>query len=205
MTSPTDFERLLSRVTSETSLEARWLNTLSLLEHVGSRKIQRSVGESHDDPSILEHAADEARHAAAVKKLSFELGGTDSGYLAKDAALTYFHRVDHDLNDWVRQRVPAHDTEASYLLTTALIERRAMVVYPLYAQVTPHDFVKDEIARIIEEELQHRNQIEKRAKRILQVVPQAWKSLLVQESEFFGAYVDAAWLDVPSADILIAS
>lgn len=60
----------LRKIIADERVEARWLNTISYLEYVGARKIFRSVATSHPSVSVLDHLADETRHAAAFKVLA---------------------------------------------------------------------------------------------------------------------------------------
>jgi hypothetical protein len=153
---------LLEKIIANPDLEARWLNTLSLLEHMGAGKIMKTVGQTHPTLSVLEHHADESRHAYAFKRLSDQLSANGTAdYLCKDEARAYFQTLDHQLAAWLEEHIQPTDCLPNYLLTTSLIERRAMQVYPLYRDVTTQENVKAELKRIIEEEINHRTVIDR--------------------------------------------
>jgi rubrerythrin len=159
---------VLERIAADRGVEARWLHTVSLLEFVGARKIMRTVAARHPRREVLEHVADETRHALAFKALAERLaerpmGDAQDDYLCRDAALTYFQRLDKGAAALVEQALGARDEEACYLVTTTLIERRAMRLYPLYRSITTHDFIKAELKAVILEEASHRKALEKAA------------------------------------------
>src|SRR3974390_92113 len=54
---------LLRGLCRNPGLHARFLNTISLMEHIGSRKIMLSQGKSTLPESILRHLNEETRHA----------------------------------------------------------------------------------------------------------------------------------------------
>jgi len=161
-------KEILQIITSDTTLEARWLNTLSLLEHIGARKISKTVAQTHPTLQILEHYADETRHAYAFKSLSVQLSKNSSGdYLCKDEAITYFQSLDRQVAAWLQENIDPLDQYPNYLLTTSLIERRAMQLYPLYRDVTAQDSVRAELDRIIQEETNHRSGIDRKIRDVL--------------------------------------
>ena len=53
----------LRQVMSCDQTHAKWLNTLAYLEHIGSRKIIKSQNSLRLDLHMLQHIAEEARHA----------------------------------------------------------------------------------------------------------------------------------------------
>lgn len=149
----------LEAIVTTPSLEAKWLNTLSLLEFVGARKISRTVARTHPSLEILEHLNDETGHAVIFKRLAGSLDET-SDYLGQEAALTYFKALDHGASAWLKQRLGQEDIHANYLLVTTLIEKRAMRLYPLYRSITPHEQIQEQLRRVIIEEAEHRRTIE---------------------------------------------
>jgi hypothetical protein len=152
----------LERVVQSASREAAWLNTLSLLEYTGARKIGRTAAAHHPPLEVLQHWSDETRHAAAFKALAVQLGaGEPSAYLCAEAAKAYFADLDETLSAWVAER--AGDAPVlNYLLVTAVIERRAMALYPLYRAISRTAAVREELSRILVEEQSHRVSIEER-------------------------------------------
>lgn len=157
--------QVLEVISKDLLLEARWLNTLSLLEHIGSRKISKSVCEKHPSLEVLEHFADETRHAYIFKKLASRghaptIVNHDENYLCRDEAVSYFQMLDSFMTEWIRGATHQDDTYQNYLLVTCMIERRAMKLYPLYKSITRDDEVRLALQQIILEETNHRYNIE---------------------------------------------
>lgn len=77
-----DLRPFLETVVEDAGLHARWLATLSLLEHTGARKIHRSMpglpGHLRLAESVLQHAAEEARHAFFFRKQIGKILATDT-------------------------------------------------------------------------------------------------------------------------------
>ena len=157
----------LDLLTRDREREGAWLNTLSLLEYIGARKIGRSAAAHHPSREVLGHWADETRHAAIFKALAADLLKREpSRYVAEAAAKTYFYQLDAALTEWVAAHARAN-VFVSYLLVTTIIERRAMTLYPLYRAATSHPHIKEALARIIVEEQSHRVDIEDRCRDLL--------------------------------------
>lgn len=156
----------LKEIVKTPAKEARWLNTLSLLEFIGAQKISKTVCQSHPSLTILEHQADESRHAFVFKKLGLSLS-KDPDYLCRDEAVEYFQTLDHQLSDWITQTTGEQNIYQNYLIVTCLIERRAMKLYPLYRSMTSHDLIRDELQKIILEEANHREIIEAKVRETL--------------------------------------
>lgn len=158
-------QTLLKQIASEPALEARWLNTLSLLEFVGARKISRTVADRHPTLEVLGHLADETRHALAFKRLACEVaGGEVSEYLCPQEAATYFQTLDRELAAWATQALGHEDVTLNYLLTTTVVEQRAMLMYPLYKAATRQASVRTELGKVVTEEQSHRVDIEETCK-----------------------------------------
>src|SRR5687768_15269402 len=107
---------------------AKWMNTLSFLEHIGSRKILKSQKSENLSFEILNHLAEEARHAAFIKKIALKLDPQVTSYQdkhlfcgqeAKEYILTLDERCHHFL-----QSLPVSENE-TYYWVTYLIEVRA--------------------------------------------------------------------------------
>jgi len=117
---------------------------------------------------VLAHLADETRHALAFKRLACEVAGTEvSEDLCPQEATTWFQTLDRELATWTTQAVGREDVRLNYLLTTTLVEQRAMVLYPLYKAATHHAAVRAELGRVVTEEQSHRRDIEETCLRLL--------------------------------------
>lgn len=159
---------VLRTICADERTEAKWLNTLSLLEFTGARKISRTVARHHPSLDVLDHLADETRHALAFKELAHDVVDGDPGaYLVEKAAKTYFGRLDVELSAWVEELVGREDSLLNYLVVTTMVERRAMELYPLYRAATERENVREELQAIIKEEQSHRIAIEERCVSLL--------------------------------------
>ncbi len=190
-------KNVLEEITAARVLEAEFLHTLALLEFTGARKISRTVGEHFPTLDVLEHMADETRHAAALKKLAVQIFGGEPGYLAHKAAKTYFYKLDRELAAWVEGLVGEPDMKLTYQLVTTMIERRAMILYPLYRRATATGSVRDELRAIIVEEQGHRVAIEEACLATLQTF--GVTSLATPEAveqAFFAQFLDALCAEV---------
>lgn len=115
---------------------ARFLNTLSLMEHVGSRKIMASQSEPGLSGDTLRHLAEETRHAYFFKRAAEKLAHRSLGYdngetIAGAAARGYMERLDaeilHELGGKSRGPLP-------YLYMSLIVELRAVWFYRLYQE-----------------------------------------------------------------------
>lgn len=181
-----DVQELLQKIASSPTLEARWLNTLSLLEFVGARKISKTVCQHHPSLEVLAHFADETRHAFTFKNLSQQLSGSDCrDYLCREEALGYFQTLDRDLSRWITNLTAKDEPYQNYLAVTCAIERRAMKLYPLYRSITGDPRVREELGRVIEEEASHKGAIEEALGTLLKEQGASYDSCLKKEDELF--------------------
>src|SRR4051794_11911501 len=94
----TRLKLFLEGAMADSGRHARLLNTFSLMEHIGSRKILLSQGESSDE-KVLKHLAEETRHAHFFKRAAEKTSGREMRYVAADlaagaSARRYFGRLD---------------------------------------------------------------------------------------------------------------
>lgn len=90
----------LETIIQEPKRHSRWLNTISFLEHIGSRKILATQSGIGTGEMILRHASEEARHAHFFKRMSerispgscpdYQTGNLHCGF----SAFLYFQRLD---------------------------------------------------------------------------------------------------------------
>jgi hypothetical protein len=132
---------LLDRLVARPPLHARFVNTLARLEYVGVRKMLKSRRAERLDLNGLQHVLDEAVHALRLKKAAVALGAScaaevptfaDADTLAGDAGEAYFQALDRCAEAVVTDEPEAGRAEANYLVTSAAVEVRAQVFYPLY-------------------------------------------------------------------------
>ena len=134
-----------------------FLNLLSLLEHIGSRKIMLSQMKGILTQDILKHLAEETRHAFFFKREAEKLAGRslegypDAETLAAGSGKLYFGRLDSGLT---RPLGDVH-AETGYLWVSLVIELRAIWVYRLYQKALKASGYPLPLKGIIAEEDKH--------------------------------------------------
>src|SRR5580698_92804 len=157
-------EHLLERILPDPKLHARFVNTLARLEYIGVRKILKSRRSERLDLDGLQHILDEAVHALRLKKAAASLGGASGtdvrtfaagATLAGDAAENYLQALDHRAEEALADLPEAERAEANYLLTSAAVEVRAQVFYPLYERILKTCDAGFSVAAISKDEDRH--------------------------------------------------
>ncbi|NBD09616.1 hypothetical protein [Corallococcus silvisoli] len=194
-------QAVLRRLAQSPELEVRWLHTVSLMEFIGARKISRTVADRHPSLEVLGHLADETRHAFIFKRLACEVAGREdvTEFLSMEAAATWFQSLDRQLAEWATRLTGTTDVYLHYLLTTAVVERRAMVLYPLYKAATRQAVVREELGRVVVEEQSHRRAIEDACQQRLAQVGATLESALALEEPLFEAFLSVLEKDVDAA------
>ena len=147
--------RILERVITQDSLHARWLNTLSYLEYIGTRKILKSLPSAILNKAFLEHIQEESRHSLFFKALAEKISGTEKGYkehelIAGIAAKNYFKQVDH-----YSVKFSFSNPLVSYLYTTYVVEQRALAVYSFYQDLLKKSKKPFSIQAVLNDEKEH--------------------------------------------------
>ena len=159
-----NFSQLLTEIVSDNDKHVRWLNTLSLMENSGARKISASEHKKDVTLIILKHAAEEHRHAYYLKKqiskLSIDACPTyaDQYLLASSDSRYYLNILDVFVCKYLKTTLNLSGNElkfAAYLLVTYAIEVRADELYPVYQQVLDQTGSKVNVKSIILEEEGH--------------------------------------------------
>lgn len=148
---------LLNRIVSEASLHARFVNTLSMLEHLGSHKILATQHGAAIDQATLKHVAEEAHHAffmkrQAEKEAQRPLEYTAADLLAPAAARMYFQRLEAAM---VRALKRQRSARAAYLYMSMIVEFRALWLYRLYEQTLKRVDHAMSLKRVLGEEQAH--------------------------------------------------
>ena len=157
-------ETIIKKIVTDDVLHAKWLNTLSLMENTGARKI--SAGEHPLDVTliVLKHAAEEARHAFYLKKQIAKIREKGfenyqfSSLLAPIHSYQYLHTLDVAASRYLKEKLNLSGDKlryAAYLLVTYAIEVRADELYPVYQQVLETSGSKVNVKSIILEEAGH--------------------------------------------------
>lgn len=189
----TDWKTVLTELSQRPHEHARFLNSISLMEYMGARKIMKSQHEESIRAEVLAHMAEEIRHAQVFKKMALKLSEGllvtyDAEYLlAGNEARAYIQAVDQAVAGVLRKQ----DSYFNYLLSTLLIEERANKVYPFYAQLLePYGFATL-IQKILREEEHHLKEIEDSLKERQNLSSQQMKHLRDLEAAAFMTLIEA--------------
>ena len=148
---------LLDVIVAEPKHHARMINTLSLLEHMGSHKIMATQHSAAIDQATLKHVAEEAHHAFFMKRQAEKTAGRSLEYVAGDllapsSARMYFQRLE---GATVRALGPRRSTRAAYLYMSMIVEFRALWFYGLYEQALKRARHAMSLKRVLGEEQAH--------------------------------------------------
>ena len=153
-------ESFLQMVVADAPLHARFLNTVSLLEHIGSRKILHSQERGGLSTEVLRHLAEETRHAMFFRRLAERVGGKPMQYaepdlLAAPSARMYMGRLDANITRGLGASAPTQ----AYAYVTAAVELRALWLYGLYDEVLASSTVGISLKGVLAEEHGHLSEI----------------------------------------------
>ncbi|MFC6100621.1 hypothetical protein [Olivibacter domesticus] len=155
---------LFKNIVADDKIHAKFLNTLSLLENTGARKISASEDMEVVTLMMLKHAAEEHRHAFYLKKQIQKLRVescqtyTKTDLLAPQSSLQYLNRLDMHTSKYLKNILGLSGSKlrfAAYLLVTYAIELRADQLYPIYQKVLHTALSKVSVKSIIFEEQGH--------------------------------------------------
>jgi hypothetical protein len=158
------FDELLPLIIKDNQLHACWLNTLSLMENTGARKISACEDPETVTYIILKHAAEEHRHAFYLKKQIEKIDKDScptysSQYLlAPGSSKHYLNQLDVDACRYLKNELGLKGRAlrfAAYLLVTYAIEVRADELYPVYQEALDKASSKINVKSIILEEEGH--------------------------------------------------
>lgn len=156
-----DWKTILKEVVAAPELHARFLNSLSLLEYIGARKIMKSQEESKITPTVLAHMTEEIRHAQILKKLAIKVGNQavlsyrEESLLCGDEGRAYIQAIDCKACEVVGKKNPW----VNYLLTTLIVEERAQELYPYYDELLSPLGLGGPLRAIFREEEEHLAQV----------------------------------------------
>ncbi len=148
---------VLDAIVAEPPRHARMLNTLSLLEHMGSHKILLTQHSAAIDQATLKHVAEEAHHAFFMKRQAEKTAERALEYVAGDllapaSARMYFQRLE---SATVRALGRERSARAAYLYMSMIVEFRALWFYGLYQQALHRARHSLSLKRVLGEEQAH--------------------------------------------------
>lgn len=195
-----DLQKLFAQLVADNALHARLLNTLSLMENTGARKISACEHKTEVTLIILKHAAEEHRHAYYLKKQISKLSETDYATYADEYLLApadsrlYLNKLDVEVCKYLKSELGLRGYDlkfAAYLLVTYAIEVRADELYPIYQQALDEAGSRVNVKSIILEEEGH---LEEMLNQLKQFSPEwerhAEKAVDI-EARLFGEWVKA--------------
>lgn len=149
----------LEQICGDHDLHVRFLNTLSLLEHIGSRKIMLAQPRAPDG-AMLKHLAEETRHAYFFKRTAEKLAGRvldydDDTLLAGAAARLYMDRLDAGISS----AIAPGEGPLPYLYMSLIIERRAIWAYRIYQSVLARRNCGISLTGVLAEEDRHHDKM----------------------------------------------
>jgi hypothetical protein len=195
-----ELNNILPTIIANNELHARWLNTLSLMENTGARKISASEDPITVTYIILKHAAEEHRHAFYLKKQIEKTGKAfcptyaDEYLVAANYSKYYLNMLDVEVCRYLKKELHLTGRElkfAAYLLVTYAIEVRADELYPIYQDALDAAKSKINVKSIILEEEGH---LEEMINQLKHFSPQ-WQlhadKAVVMETRLFNDWVVA--------------
>lgn len=155
------FQKLIGRLVEIPESHARFVNTLSLLEYMGARKIFKSQKAETISTEILAHMSEEIRHSQVLKKIALKMSSgkltsfQDDELLCGAEAREYFQTIDR----FSATELGYDQPWLNYLSTTLMIEERANHVYPFYDLVLSELGFSNALRGILKEEDMHLKEI----------------------------------------------
>jgi hypothetical protein len=199
--------RLLQQIVADREVHARFVNTLARLEYVGVRKILKSRRSEHIGLDGLQHILDEAVHALRLKKAAVALAGggngvatfADGATLAGSAGEGYLQALDRRAEEALLDLPPEQRAEANYRLTSAAIEVRAQVFYPVYEECLRANGVGFSVAAISKDEDRHLEEMAEGLERALPGWRRRLEALLAAEEALYARFLAAVEAALPAA------
>ncbi len=186
------FDEVMVQLVKRPAQHAKFLNTLSLLEYIGARKILKSQEASTITGEILGHAAEEIRHAQTFKKLALKMSEglletyQDEHLLAGVGARQYIQAIDQG----VAAKLKVPHAALNYLLTTLLIEERANRIYPGYDLILTECGFPSALKAIVREENTHLHDVRAALQHMDNQLIQSLDELRVFEAGLFSRFMD---------------
>jgi hypothetical protein len=195
-----ELNKILPLIIADNTLHSKWLNTLSLMENTGARKISASEDPLTVTYIILKHAAEEHRHAFYLKKQIEKTGGETCPTYAPEFLLApayskfYLNQLDIQVSRYLKQALGLEGKElrfAAYLLVTYAIEVRADELYPVYQEALENAASKVNVKSIILEEEGHLEEMISQLKKFSPQWEEHAKIAVDYESRLFTDWVNA--------------
>ena len=193
-------DALIAGVTRVQDRHARFLNTLSMLEHMGSRRIMLTRGADNLDQTTLKHMADESRHAFFFKRQADRFAGRSLGYVDADMiapafARMYFRRLEARIA--AEARNDADPSRVTYLYMSLIVEVRAIWAFAVYQAALDRAEIKLSLKSLLAEEQGHFAAMEQGLERAGAASPERIGRFLALERALFARLLSGLEVVVP--------
>ena len=192
--------KLVDKIVVSDEKHAKWLNSLSMMENTGARKISKYEHPVHTNIIVLKHAAEEARHAYYLKKQIGKIAEDacpDYSYpylLAPIESYHYLQMLDVEACRYLKNKMNLEGRalkHGAYLLVTYAIEVRADMLYGIYQEALTRHGSRVNVKSIILEEGGHLEEMQK----MLEVFDPKWEALAgdmrAVENKLFETWITA--------------
>lgn len=158
-------QEILEVIVNNPELHKKWLETLSHLENRGAHKIMGFQPPKHAKLFLLQHAAEEARHAfffkRQIKKL-YKEQNENSNFLGGSFLHRYLDLLDLSIARLLKKSglSPEKVKESCYYLTSYTIEVRAKDLYHAYEKVLKESKSAMTLHALLREEEHHLKEME---------------------------------------------
>lgn len=193
-------ERVLNTIITAPALHARFVNTLARMEYVGVRKLLKSRRAERLDLDGLQHMLDENVHALRLKKAATALAAplgigvetfSDDDTLAGSAGEEYLQALDRRAEAELSDLGDGRRAEVNYLMTTAAVEVRAQVFYPIYDRQLAAHRAGFSVALITKDEDRHLADVGRSLETELADWQPRFDRLMQAEASLFGEFLDS--------------
>lgn len=182
---------------------ARFLNTLSLMELCGAQKLSRMLPSQPRSSFLLEHIAEEYRHAFFLRHLANKVAPASiedynpETVWCLNHSKRYINSIERTICLMLHR--DGHETHSSwvYLLSTLAIELRALPFYTLYQAALDEHQLGISVKSVISEEEHHLLEIQQRIKTALMPSGLVNAALEIEHTEF------ARWIKALSKEVLL--
>ena len=179
---------LLNTVTPDGDLFPRFLNTLSMMEHMGARRIMLTQGTGALNQETLKHMAEETRHAFFYKRQAERFAKrpmdyTDADTIAPSFARMYFKRLESHIAITVKD--DADPLTTAYLYMSMIIEFRAVWGFGILQAALDSAGRKLSLKSLLAEEQGHLEDMEQRLTALDSDSPVRVKAFLKKEQALF--------------------
>ena len=189
--------RLFERIIPDDELHAGWLNVLSYLEYMGSRKIFKTQKQDHIDEALLRHASEEARHALVLKQMVEKIlpGQKNSyeheGLLCGFSAFRYFQSLDAMVKRGLSNGGESRDfSYRCYVYVSYIIEIRANWLYKIYSEELKKAGSSVSVNMIINDEIRHLEDMKEEIERTDPGYESRIEDFLKREERWFVRLID---------------